>query len=664
MPIFCSSQEFDDLCRQLSGRAEFVRLQAKGGSMHPFIQSGDWVTIALRKDGKDDTKIGDIVLLRSQGNLHMHRVIRKDKDGLLVKGDASFGADGVAAPEDIIARVVSVERRGRSIDLNLPANRFMAASFAGASLLLQYPILFIRKISALGGSVFSGVQGRDIYRRSFKKISSEAIVIREATEEDIEGMRDLLIMGGHDIKKGIIDVKKEGFWLVAERKKKIVGALTITRFKKDPRLWVIFGLEVKPILRGLGIGERIVREAIATARGSGAEEIGLFVNKRSAPALALYRKLGFNPTDKFPSEFHRSDDELYLSYKFLPGNITENRIFRKDWLLINMIKSGFEELRVDEFIKSDPDWAFLLNRSVKEGVFYPFYRNILAIDEEARLIPEEFRDKFHQTYYLHLAKSAEFAEDLERTLKDIDSLNIKVLLFKGVAIDALIYDGYLRQRLDLDIVAGQGDEPRLESYLAVHKDDMPVRIHVHRHLVNNTFLSRDRFLDVDMEKIWAETENFKDFRNMVTLKPELNILYLCEHALKHDFDQLVFLYEIERLINFYGKRIDWSKFLKLVHEFNMERIVYYGLYLVKEILAGRVPPGVVEALKPKRFSIGEKRFLKDTLNRTSRRYGSYPVYLASRDGFLKKAKFLFRTIFPKGYTVKDNFDRIRRSVLS
>ncbi len=107
--------------------------------------------------------------------------------------------------------------------------------------------------------------------------------------------------------------------MVAARRGKLVGALTITRHG-DPAAghWVIFGLEVKAHLRGLGIGERIVREAVDKARAAGARHIGLFVRKSSKPALALYRKLGFAESDDHPSAFNRAPDELYMARVYAP----------------------------------------------------------------------------------------------------------------------------------------------------------------------------------------------------------------------------------------------------------------------------------------------------------------------------------------------------------
>lgn len=341
----------------------------------------------------------------------------------------------------------------------------------------------------------------------------------------------------------------------------------------------------------------------------------------------------------------------------------KNKKLDKDAFLIKLIKNGFESIRVDEFISAAPDWKYLLGLSIREGVFYPFYKSILALDGKARLIPEEFRDDFRQTYYLHLSKSAETSDRTDRLLSIIDSLNIEVLLFKGAAIDTLIYDGYLRPRLDIDIVIRDSDTPKLEAALLISEDNNLMPLHIHKHLINNTFLTADGAFNVDMERVWAETEPFKNYRNIRVLKPELNILYLSDHGLKHDFDQLVYLYEIERLINFYKEKLDWDRFTLLAREFGMERIAYYGLYFVKEILSGAVPDEVMDLLRPKKFTFGEKRFIKDTCDNIHNRYSSYAIYLASRKGLLKKMNFLLHTTFPDGYTLKENFRRLSRLIL-
>lgn len=323
MPLVCSAQEFHELCLALSGRADRLRLQVKGGSMHPFIQSGDWVWVLLYRGSGHERppRKGDIALFALGDTLYMHRVLKRRPDGLcVVKGDQSFGFDGLIGDGDILGRVVSVERSSprsrRTVDLDAPVNRLASVFMADASAGLQYLFLAARGCGALACAALGRIQALGLYRRLAKKwTGQDSVEIREAdaSTDDVEGLRDLYIMSGHDVKKDIEAVRQEGFWLVAERKKKVVGALTVTRYLKDPAVWIIFGLEVKPRLRGLGIGGCLVAEAVRRATGNGAREIGLFVNKRNKPAVALYRKAGFVVSEDYPHTFNRGEDELWLS---------------------------------------------------------------------------------------------------------------------------------------------------------------------------------------------------------------------------------------------------------------------------------------------------------------------------------------------------------------
>jgi len=52
--------------------------------------------------------------------------------------------------------------------------------------------------------------------------------------DDAEAIRDLLSWAGMNVKKTSSNVKKEGFWMVAERKGKVAGGLTVTCYEKDP----------------------------------------------------------------------------------------------------------------------------------------------------------------------------------------------------------------------------------------------------------------------------------------------------------------------------------------------------------------------------------------------------------------------------------------------
>jgi RimJ/RimL family protein N-acetyltransferase len=81
---------------------------------------------------------------------------------------------------------------------------------------------------------------------------------------------------------------------VAETEDGVVGRLSIARDRSPLSRHVAeFGLMVAARARRRGIGEAMIEEAIAWARGLGILKLELTVFPHNTPAIALYRKLGF-----------------------------------------------------------------------------------------------------------------------------------------------------------------------------------------------------------------------------------------------------------------------------------------------------------------------------------------------------------------------------------
>jgi RimJ/RimL family protein N-acetyltransferase len=75
---------------------------------------------------------------------------------------------------------------------------------------------------------------------------------------------------------------------------RIVGWCDITPPGREVMAHVgVLGISLHPDWRGLGLGEQLLREAIAAARAFGYQRIELGVFARNTRAAALYRKLGF-----------------------------------------------------------------------------------------------------------------------------------------------------------------------------------------------------------------------------------------------------------------------------------------------------------------------------------------------------------------------------------
>ncbi len=113
-----SSEMFLDITTELLRCGKSVRFRAPGRSMHPTIKDGETITVEPVKPS--GIKRGDIVLYRFEKGVIAHRVVRIEKnDGaplFILRGDALGAQDEAAAVQQVLGKVVSVQRGGRSID--------------------------------------------------------------------------------------------------------------------------------------------------------------------------------------------------------------------------------------------------------------------------------------------------------------------------------------------------------------------------------------------------------------------------------------------------------------------------------------------------------------------------------------------------------------------
>lgn len=116
------SEMFLDLSAELLGQGYRVRFRPSGGSMHPTIKDGEAVNIEPVEPV--DVRRGDIILYKSgvRRGVIAHRVVRVNKSrgnvtSFVLRGDAARTCDLPVAPEQVLGRVVSVERGGSTNDL-------------------------------------------------------------------------------------------------------------------------------------------------------------------------------------------------------------------------------------------------------------------------------------------------------------------------------------------------------------------------------------------------------------------------------------------------------------------------------------------------------------------------------------------------------------------
>jgi signal peptidase I len=109
-----------DLSTELLGRGKCVRFRAPGRSMYPTIRENEAITV--EPVAPQDVKVGDIILYRSEQSVVAHRVMRietgkGDTLRFILREDTLGTLDAPVEAEEVLGKVVSVERAGRDVDL-------------------------------------------------------------------------------------------------------------------------------------------------------------------------------------------------------------------------------------------------------------------------------------------------------------------------------------------------------------------------------------------------------------------------------------------------------------------------------------------------------------------------------------------------------------------
>lgn len=128
----------------------FVRFRAQGFSMYPAIRDGEMITVG--PVAADRVVRGDVLLYRHSTRVLAHRVVAVTEYGsrrmLQLRGDAKGACDAPVPVNDVIGRVLSVSRHGRTIPLCGLAARLQHRARTAASRAKA----FVTSAAALGRS--------------------------------------------------------------------------------------------------------------------------------------------------------------------------------------------------------------------------------------------------------------------------------------------------------------------------------------------------------------------------------------------------------------------------------------------------------------------------------------------------------------------------------
>lgn len=134
--INSTGADFLELSRDILEKGKSVRFQAKGWSMRPLIRDGDFIIVSPIENSS--IKTGDVVFYSATGNkVIVHRLIRKYKQKgkitVLIKGDASFSSPEKIDIQNVLGKVIAIERNGQKKRLDTKLHQIIGLLLSGIS---------------------------------------------------------------------------------------------------------------------------------------------------------------------------------------------------------------------------------------------------------------------------------------------------------------------------------------------------------------------------------------------------------------------------------------------------------------------------------------------------------------------------------------------------
>jgi len=275
------------------------RFTARGYSMHPFIKDADVITVSPIKGRAP--RVGDIVAFRGRADrLVVHRVVaaegagRGTSAGYLIRGDNCLKSDGAVTRDAVLGVVTRVERRGRPTRLGIEPEAPLLARLSYAGALRPLTVCAHLPLRAAGG-VLRRAQRAPACRRLLRRLRPAVSIVPALPADEPELAQRFGLRGDLRPRRGGMDVTAFAA-RAAGRHGRIVGFVELVRRGVDAApfdgFWIHATMVATPY-RGMGVAEALMHRALAAAWEAGAREVRLLVFADNAPALALYRKLGF-----------------------------------------------------------------------------------------------------------------------------------------------------------------------------------------------------------------------------------------------------------------------------------------------------------------------------------------------------------------------------------
>ncbi len=259
------------------------------------------------------------------------------------------------------------------------------------------------------------------------------------------------------------------------------------------------------------------------------------------------------------------------------------------------------------------DAAEVARLAVQQGVGPLLYRALKAAPLEK--VPEALRVALRPHYLAAAAQAGLQVREVQRLQQAFEKAGVPVLFYKGVVLGQMAYgDPTLRPASDIDLLVAASDFARAEAVMLElgYLRDVP-----HRGMVRRLYLrlqrehpyrTPNRLLMVDLHTgmapwrfapqpdVWSLLAQARhvdlEGQAVRTLPVEALLPLLCLHSAKHQWRSLKWMCDVAGLLR-HAPGLDWDHVWQVARQWQCQRMVRLGLWLVHKGLHVELPPEVL-----------------------------------------------------------------------
>ena len=315
----------------------------------------------------------------------------------------------------------------------------------------------------------------------------------------------------------------------------------------------------------------------------------------------------------------------------------------------------------------------LIGLANQHGVIPLVYKTLKKLDEKNLLNATGYMLHAFQDAYMQIARrNMLMSAELLRIMKLLEENGIEALAFKGPALAQQAYgDITMRQFGDLDILVNEEKIVAAGDILSAHGYNAEDSVAIlqnktcrrvindlrFRHETNGALI--EMHWRLFMEKLGRHLEYVQigknsrtvtlSGRDLLTLSPEMLLVYLCLHGSKHAWERLEWICDIDRLLRA-EPNLDWDETLKIAGQMETLTTLGLGLKLCSALFDTSLPEAVASMTRSDRIAqlAADTYSLMDTLCKQEgyAKYSHIHLYqMGLLDTRMKKVKHLLATYF-------------------